>query len=130
MVARLFNRFGGDGGKLAVAAPGQAFVQRHVPGIHQVLAGNGVGEAAVWLLHQQDIAELAFVAAKRQRVFIALAFPFRGIGQEIARLAQQVETDIGEREVNFQLRRVAAPGAEALGEHQTVVAQTQGIGSH
>jgi hypothetical protein len=48
--------------------------QRHVPGIHKVLAGNGVGEVAVRLLHQQQVAELALVAAKGQRIFIALAF--------------------------------------------------------
>ena len=71
--------------------------------------------------------KLAFITPKRQGVFIALTFQLCGIGQEIARLPQQVEADVGEREIDFQLRRVTSPGAQTLGEHQTVVAQTQGI---
>ena len=114
MVACLLNGFCRDGGKLTVAAVDQPLVERHVPRIHQILTGNGVSEAAVWLFHQQQIAELTLIAAIGQGVFIALTLPFSGVGQEITRLPEQIKADIGERQVNFQLRRVAAPGAQTL----------------
>ena len=71
--------------------------------------------------------KLTLIAAEGQGVFIALTFPLCRAGEEVARLPQQIETDVGERKVDFQLRRVSAPGSEALREHQTVVAQTQGV---
>ncbi|KUQ33036.1 hypothetical protein AWI11_22620 [Enterobacter hormaechei subsp. steigerwaltii] len=68
-----------------------------------------------WCGHAPELEiDLALIAAIGQGVFIALTLPFSGVGQEIARLPEQIKADIGERQVNFQLRRVAAPGAQTL----------------
>ena len=53
VVTRLFNRLGGDGGKLTVAAVDQPFVEGNIPRVHQILAGDRVGEVAVRLFCQQ-----------------------------------------------------------------------------
>lgn len=92
-----------------------------MPDIDKKLASKGVGKVAVGLLRQQQIAKLTLVAAKGG-VFIAAASQFSGIAEEIARLPQQVETDIGQRQIDLQLRRVAAPLAQTLGQHQAVIA--------
>lgn len=89
-----------------------------MPDIDKKLASKGVGKVAVGLLRQQQIAKLTLVAAKGEGVFIAAASQFSGIAEEIARLPQQVETDIGQRQIDLQLRRVAAPLAQTLGQHQ------------
>ncbi|KZQ55967.1 hypothetical protein A3N53_20080 [Enterobacter hormaechei subsp. steigerwaltii] len=68
-----------------------------------------------WCGHAPELEiDLALIAAIGQGVFIALTLPFSGVGQKIARLPEQIKADIGERQVNFQLRRVAAPGAQTL----------------
>ena len=50
-----------------------------MPDIDKELAGDGVGKIAVWLLHQQQVAVLAFIAAKGQRIFVAAAVKLGGI---------------------------------------------------
>ena len=45
----------------------------------------------------------------------------------MGRLADQVERDVGEAEVDLDRRRVAAPFAEALAEDQGVVAEPKQI---
>ena len=111
MITHLFQPFGRNGGELRVAAIDQTAEQRHVPDVDKELAGNGVGKVAVRLFNQQQIAELAFIAAEGQRVFVAVTVQFGGVAEKIARLSQQIETDIGQRQVDFQLRCVAAPCA-------------------
>ncbi len=44
-----------------------------MPDIDKELAGDGVGKIAVWLLHQQQVAVLALIATKSQRIFVAAA---------------------------------------------------------
>ena len=72
-------------------------------------------------------AMIASIAAEGQRVFVAVTVQFGGVAEKIARLSQQIETDIGQCEVNFQFWRVTTPGSQTLREHQTVVAQTQDV---
>ena len=82
-----------------------------MPGIDKELTGDGVGKVAVRLFHQQEIAVLTFIPTVGQGIFIAAPRQLSRIAEEVARLAQQIEADIGQREVNFQLRGMAAPRA-------------------
>ena len=111
VIAHLLEPLGGDGGNLRVTTVYQPGKQRHMPGIDKELAGDGVGKVAVRLFHQQEIAVLTFIPAVGQGIFIAAAGQLSRIAEEVARLAQQIEADIGQREVNFQLRGMAAPRA-------------------
>ncbi|MNV52973.1 hypothetical protein D3C71_1450920 [compost metagenome] len=80
VIACFFDRFRGNCRNLRIAALGQTGKERHVPGVDEILTHQGVGEVAVRLFHQQQVAELALVAAKGQRVFVAAAFEFGGVG--------------------------------------------------
>src|SRR5205085_10632726 len=86
------------------------------------------GEIAVRLLDQPAIAESENVAAEGERVVVP-PLPFRLAGEieEMGRLADEVEGDVGEAEVDFHRRRVAAPLGEALAEDQGIVAQAEEI---
>lgn len=128
VIIGLLQRLGGDGGDLRIAAAAQRLVQLYVVGIEQELTHQRVVETAVRLLRQQQVMKLAFVAAEGQAVFAAgRAGQFGGITQKVARLAEQIEPDVGQRQIDFQLGRVAAPGAQALGEDQRRVALAEQI---
>ena len=58
----------------------------------------------------------------------ARAFKFAGVAQQERRLAQEVEAEVGQRQVDLQRRGVTAPFAEPLAEDQGVVAETKGVG--
>ena len=77
---------------------------------------------------QRVVAELVRVAEVGQLVFGALAALQRGDQLiEQAGLADQVEADVGQRDVLFENRAVPAPFGIALAEHQGVVGQVQQV---
>src|SRR5215472_11839539 len=96
------------------------------------LPRHRVGVIAVRPLNQQQIAELAGIAEEGERVLAAL-----NIGEPClhlarvripeARLAEQVEPDVGERDVLLQYRPVPDPLAESLRQHEWTVAESQEI---
>ena len=53
-----------------------------------------------------------------------------GKTQEQIRLPHQIERDIGEREIDLQHRRMAAPLAQPLAEDEAVVAESKGLFAH
>ena len=92
------------------------------------LPHHGVGEIAVRLLQQQQIAILPDVAQVGELVLVvALAFDLGGVGVEFARLAEQVEAHIGERHVLFHHGRVAAPFRQPVPEDQRIVGAAQRV---
>ncbi len=88
-----------------------------LPGRKQKLPSDRLPEIAVRLLHQQAILEIENVAAERQLVGIA------GLAQKQRRLTDQVESEIGEGQVDLERRRVPAPFAQPLAEDQRVIAE-------
>ena len=50
-----------------------------------------------------------------------------GVAQEMRRLADQVEADVGERQVDFQHRRMAAPLRQPLAEDQASSPSRSGV---
>ena len=83
---------------------------------------------AVGKLHDRPVAEVAFVAQEGECVFVApQAFQLSGMRQQQASLTHQIERHVGQRDVLFQHRAVAAPFGQALPEDQGAVSQTQDI---
>ena len=76
----------------------------------------------------RHVAELDRVAEVRQRVLVApLPFDLAGALQEQRRLADEVERDVGERDVLLEDRRVPAPLGQPVAQHEPVVAEPQQI---
>jgi hypothetical protein len=124
VVGDLLDRLRRERRERAVA--GSEFgVQQVLVGGEVQLAGDGVGEVAVGLLHELEVGEGALLAQIRQLVLVA------GQGQQHAGLAEQVERDVGEGDLLLQDGGVADAFAQAVGEHQRVVAEGErGRGGH
>jgi hypothetical protein len=54
----------------------------------------------------------------------------RGMRQQVPRLTQQVEPDVGKRQILFQRGRMADPLAETLRENQAGVADRERVTPH
>ena len=94
----------------------------------QPLPHDGDGEVAVRLLGERQVHELGRVAQEGQLVLVAAAaLELAGVGQQQARLADQIEREVGEPQVLFERRRVPDPFAEALAEHQRGIAEAQHV---
>ena len=89
---------------------------------------DGLREIAVRLLDEQAIAEGKNIPMESQPVAIAaLSLHLARQVEEQARLTDQVETDIGEAEVDLERRRMPAPFGETLTQDQAVIAKAQKI---
>ena len=88
----------------------------------QELTHDGRREVAVRLLDEQAVPVLAGVAQIGEIVLAQRpARERRRVVVQRARLADEVEPDIGERDVLLQRRGVAAPFGQPVPEHQRVV---------
>ncbi|NRQ27757.1 hypothetical protein XMG7_003240 [Aliiroseovarius sp. xm-g-7] len=95
-------------------------------GVKEELAHQGLAEIAVGQLGQEHVAEIPCVAQEGEVVGgFAFALHFGGIAEPHLGLADEVKRGVGERDVLFENRRVAAPFGHAVAEDQGVVALTQ-----
>ena len=129
VIGHFLRRLGGNRGERGVLAVRERLEIRMREGREQQLPDHGDGEIAVRLLDQQHVAVVAGIAQIGERVLVAaLALDLAGIGVERARLADQVERHIGERQVFLQHRRMPAPFRQAMAEDQRVVGEPQRVG--
>ena len=128
MVGAFLLGLGGDARELAVLGAGERFPQRHRERRIAELARHGGGEVAVGPLHQLHVEELVRVAQEGELVLVA-SIPADGDGVAIerTRLSDQVERDVGERNVLLQRRRATRPLGEAMPQHQRVVGEAQQV---
>ena len=126
MIGDFLHRFLRDRGELRIGRVAHFAQQQFLPVGEQELPRDGLGEIAVRLLDQKAVAEIEHVAMKGERIGIA-AFAFRLArnAEEMRRLPDEIEPDIGERQIDLQHRRMAAPFGQALAEDQRVVAQPE-----
>src|SRR3546814_7704042 len=97
-------------------------------GREEELPRHRLGEIAVGLLDEQAVAVIEHVAMEGEPVAVAVPpFDFAGVVQEVRRLADEVERDVGKAEVDLDRRRMTTPFAEALAEEQAVVAEAEEI---
>ena len=137
VVARFFQRLGGNGGQLAVAGALQAIPQQHHEGAVEKVAHDGGGKvavaggggqqgAAVRQLQQGVVQKIRHIAKVGQRIFgSAVAQQLGGALVQQARLTDQVQAVVGQGNVFFQNRTVATPFGIALSQDQGVVGQVQ-----
>ncbi len=92
-----------------------------LPGRVEQVPCNRLREIAVRLLDQKTVLEIEHVAVKRELVAVA------SFAQEQRRLPDQVERQVGEADVDLEHGSVPAPFADALPQHQSVVAEAQEI---
>src|SRR6266508_1579462 len=97
-----------------------------MPEVEIELPRHRVGVVAVGLFDDEQIAELRAVAKERQLVLASPSpresrLDLAGIGEPEPRLAEKIQTDVGERDVLFEHRAVTDPLAEPLREHEIAV---------
>jgi hypothetical protein len=98
------------------------------PGRHEQVAQHREGEVAARQFDHRQVAVVALLAQEGELVLVeTLAFQRAGAREQHARLADQVERHIGQRDVFFEHRAVAAPLAQALAQDQGRVAQAQQV---
>ncbi len=95
-----------------------------LPRREQELPRHRLREIAVGLLDQPAILPVQNITVKSQLVGIARQ------PEEIGRLANQVERHVGQAEVHFQRRRVAAPFAQPLAQNERIITQPLAIIRH
>ena len=145
VVADFLLRLGGDGGEVGIGRLFQGFPEQRHQGAVQEVADDGravveialgvAGERTVARqFKQRVVAELVRVAEVGQLVFRAVAALQRGDQLvEQAGLADQVEADVGQRDVLLEDGAVPAPLGIALAEDQGIVGEVQqvvGGGAH
>ena len=126
VVRDLFHGLRGDGGEGRVGAGDEPRVERLEVEGGEELARDRVGEVAVGLLEQPGAAELGLVAPVGQVVFAATGCR-AGIVQQRACVPQQIESDVAERDVLFELGGAADPPAELLRQNQRIVAEPERV---
>ena len=88
-----------------------------------------MAEIAIGQFHQRGVQELGCLAPVREGILVAAqSLKLAGVGVEETRLAEQVECNIGHRDVFFDDRPMAAPLRQALREDQRAIRDPQQIG--
>jgi hypothetical protein len=129
VVGDLFDGLGSDGRDRGIGGRCQRAVQLELVGGEQQLAHDGSAEVAVGRLAQLQVRELALVAQEGKVVLgSSRAFDLSRVREQGARLPEQVECDVRERDVFFDLRSGRCPLPEPLREHEGVVTEPQCVG--
>ena len=128
MIGDFLHRLARDVGQRGIRRGGDLLQQQLLPVREQELARDGLREIAVGLLDQKTVLEIEHVAKEREFVRVTpLAFRRARDAQEMRRLTDQIEPDIGERQIDLQHRRMPAPLRQPLTEDQRVVAEADGV---
>ncbi len=97
------HAFGGDLGQALVLRSRQGFEEQDLPVGREELARQGLGEITVLLLDQLAVMEFRRLAAKGEGIGVAAAVLYlRRQVEEIGRLADQVERQVGQAEIDLQ----------------------------
>ena len=128
VIARLLHRLRGDAGQLGVRRFCRALHLQQREHAEEELPNDREAEIALRQLDHQRVPEVDRVAEIRERVLVAtLPFHLAGELEQQRRLADQVERDVGERDVLLEDRPVAAPLRQPMAEHQPVVAEAEQV---
>ncbi len=126
MIGDLLGRFFGDRGGAIVLRFLERGEHEMVPAVVKPLAHRRPAEIAIGRFDEQHVLEVAPVAQESQIVGrAACSLKLTGIAEPQFSLADQVERDVGERDILFERGGMAAPRGIALREDQRVVAHAQ-----
>jgi hypothetical protein len=126
VVGRLLHRLAGDARDPLLGAHAERGQHRHVPRVEEELAQDRAPEIAVGLLDQQEVAEIPRVAEEGE--VVRAPPPALHLAREAEphlRLPDEVERDVGQRDVLLEDGRMAAPLADPVAEDQRVVPHPQ-----
>jgi hypothetical protein len=128
VVSRLLVRFRGDSGEISVLRRLQALEMQNLEDRDQELARHREREISARKLHDQCVPELDGFAEVGQRVGgPPLPFDLASQLQQKVRLADEVERDVGQRDVLLEDRPMAAPFRETMAEDEAIVAEAEEI---
>jgi hypothetical protein len=126
VIARFLERLLGNAGQHLVGRMLQRLPLLHGPAGQPMVAHGGVCEVAAWQFRECDVEELALLAQIGELIFIEARFAQTArMREQSAGLAEQIQRDVGQGDVFFECRRVAAPFAEAVRPDQAGVCQAQ-----
>ena len=128
VIAHFLDGPRGDFRQAFVSTACQRVQQIDVKGFEQESPDDQVAEVSVRLLHEQQVAIFVLAPQEREVVLgtpMPLALP--GVGIEQARLANEIQCEIGVREFLLELRTGSNQFDHALPEHQRVVAETRRV---
>src|SRR5262249_23156266 len=94
----------------------------------QILPADREGEIAIRLLHEKEIAKLRDVTEEGEVVGRSTS-PLESTSglEEQARLVQQVQREITERQLFFEHGSVTAPLRRAMAENEPIVTEAKGV---
>lgn len=138
MVGHLLDALGGDRCEHGVAAGHQAFEEGEAPGGEDEDLRDRLGEVAIGHLGEADVAEVEVLTEVGEPVLVRDRGALRqggheggirggGAGEEEAGLTEEVEGDVRERDVLFEVGGARAPFGDALGEDEGVVAEHEAV---
>src|SRR4029077_3235838 len=128
VIASLLVRLGRDSGELGVGRPSEPVQQQHAPDVEEELPHDGAAEVAVGELDQLDVAVGDAVAEVGEGILVApLPLYLAGQPEEVRRLPDEVERDVGERDVLLEDGAVTAPFGQPVAQDQAVVPQPEQI---
>ena len=94
------------------------------------LPGHRDGEVTVLDLHQVHVAEVPLVPEEGQVVLVpAGPLDLPGVAEQRTGLPEQVECDVAQRDVLFDLRGAGDPLRQSLGQDQRVITQSEHVGN-
>ena len=126
VVGELVDALGGDRGEHRVGCARQRLEQGEPPGGEHQQPDHELGEVTVGVLGEADVPELLLLAEERELV-LGLADDPPGPGQQQARLAEQVERDVGDRGLLLQLGQAGHPLLQPVAVDQRVVAEGEAV---
>ena len=89
--------------------------------VPQGLPRDRIGKIAIRLLDEKKVAKFRRVAQKRELIFVAAGdrvarLDFARVREPLPRLAEEVERDVGLRNILFEYRSMSDPLTQALGQ--------------
>ena len=128
VVVDLLDRFGRHTGDRLVARGDQRGIQLALVGGEPQHPRHLETEVAAFLLDQVNVVKVPLVSQVGQLVLGAAGpVELTGSGQQHPRLAEQVETDVTERHILFDLRSTADPLTQSLCVDERVVPELQAV---
>ena len=131
VVTGLFYGLGGNGGEGGIGRPGQFSEKPHVIDVDNQLSRHGLGKVTDGQFVDQEITVLPAISQVGYVIFAAApAFQFTRIGIKHSCPANQVKRHIGQCQVFFQERGIAAPFGQSMTQRQGVITERNTVSDH
>jgi hypothetical protein len=128
VISRFLVRLGGNARQIGMRAMLQLVEDERGMDRYQALPYHSEGEIALRKFHDERIPVVDRLAEVRQSVLVTpLPFHLAGQVEEVVGLADEVERDVGERDVFLENGGMSTPFGEPVAEDEAVVTQPQEV---